>query len=955
MKKIYKILSGLLLALGLLSPQVFAQDLNYKQVGTPSQATLGYATSYLPVYSQNKFGQAITLYKAEAIGLPAGTVIKELSFLGYQTSEKDWEGSTIEVYIGNASSDASYTDFIISGPSEGSASTTIFDTTKGVLFYSGSFSIPMAGSKEAPVELVKFNNSDGFTYTGGGIVIYTNAFTSKFNGAYTNFSECETSGTIYRANGAYRDSGYDPQKYPGYGVNTKAWSTYSYGNLTPSVPVIKLGYTGEKQTVSATISGKIVTSTSSTTGLSGATVKLTKDAEVVETITTPFSGNYSFSVEAVDEDATYAVVASKEGYETNELVVDIKAGGAFTDKNIVLTKLPVPAVLSGQVYDNATNNPLTGAVVTFNDMQVTTTDDGKYAFNIANVDDLPAEGLPLTAVCDGYIDYSRSLAVTGDMTFNIAMIPLPELPGEGTQIGVYNANDYYYTAPVNGLWKYSASEVIYPKAALEDMKEGDKFSSISFYGYLQPQTTGGNDDDDSGNDDDDWNDYWSAPSKAAANENPWKGHVTIYMINTPSSSFSTTSGTNLEDLTPLFDGEIVVNEGGSKTSPALLYTAEFNQPFEYGGDNIKLICVGFSNNSRLVYYAFDPEYNNNVLEKADSNEESFLTKAYSKMTSGVPVVKLGAYVPTAVVSGTVTDKNTGVALEGAVVTLASATDKISATTDAEGAYELIWRNVDYTTTYTLNVEKDPYSEVTLDLTFAEDDLEVTKNIELTINGTICGTVIDAVTEEGIEGLTVMVYDAEENEITLDASESTTTSDGSFYLTIPDLKYETYTVKVSGGKYNADSKEVGFSATEIDIEDVEIALTFNATVSGNVTINNTTPATGAIVTIGKLTATVDAEGAYSIEFAPVENATETVTVVYDDETAFNGSVDLTTGSEIVYDINITSGVEAVFGADVVADVYSVNGIMVARNADIETVKALPAGIYVINGKKVIVRN
>lgn len=52
-------------------------------------------------------------------------------------------------------------------------------------------------------------------------------------------------------------------------------------------------------------------------------------------------------------------------------------------------------------------------------------------------------------------------------------------------------------------------------------------------------------------------------------------------------------------------------------------------------------------------------------------------------------------------------------------------------------------------------------------------------------------------------------------------------------------------------------------------------------------------------------------------------------------------------------DVVDGIEAV-GAENAYHVYNLQGIEVLRNADASAVEALPAGIYVVNGKKVVVK-
>lgn len=953
MKKFTQLFAGLALAAGLLtaaSPSASAQ-LNYKQVGTPNTTGLAYQakTSNLPVYSMNKYGQGISMYKAAAIDLPANTTIKEITFLGWQEDEKDFTGATFKVYVANAGTSVNYNDYIIAGPNEGSNATTILDTSKATLFYEGALSIPQGGSREDLKEVIKASNDQGFVYSGGNLMVYIE-FTVPKASPFTNFIVATQQGVTFEPNGAYRDSGYAADAYNGgYGVNTKKWSEYSGKQM----PVMKLGYAGEAQVIKAEISGKIVSSLRNT-NLVGADVKLLKGTETVATTISETNGAYSFTVEEVDVNATYSITASKEGYESATLPIDIKAGGKFTNQDITLTKLPVPAVLSGTVINKETQQPVASALVRFNDDMTTTKADGKYTFNIANVDLLPSDGLELTASATGYNSYSTSLRVTGDMTFNVEMVPLPPLSGEGAQIGEYNTADYSYQAPFNSLWNVTHTETIYPSGILGELTKDTKYSSVNFYGYLSPVSTPDPDEggDDSG--DDPYGGY-SAPAKAEATQSPWKGNVKIYMLNTTDSRFTSASTpTDLENLTPLFEGDVTINEGGANNAPVLLFTADFAQPFVYGGDNIKLIAVTSSNTARLVYFCQDPTYTDNVFGKYGTNQESFDAMKYSVVNCGVPVIKLGDYVPTAKVYGTVTDKKTSAPVEGATVTLAKGTDKVSATTDAEGKYEISWRGVTFNETYTLNVEKAPYDEITSDVSFTDATLNMQYNAQLTVSGTVSGKVTDKVTGNALADMTVKVFAADNTEVTLDAAEAKTADDGTYMVTIPEVDFATYTVEISGGKYIAEKKEVTFSTEKVANEDVDFEMTFNATVSGKVTFSDGPAVAGASVKIGELTAKTDEEGAYSISVAPVTAASGDVTVEYGGNQVYTGTVDLTTGAEITFDIKLDlSGVDAVFAGEGKADVYGINGVVIARDADASVVKTLPAGIYIVNGKKMVI--
>lgn len=102
--------------------------------------------------------------------------------------------------------------------------------------------------------------------------------------------------------------------------------------------------------------------------------------------------------------------------------------------------------------------------------------------------------------------------------------------------------------------------------------------------------------------------------------------------------------------------------------------------------------------------------------------------------------------------------------------------------------------------------------------------------------------------------------------------------------------------------------------------------------------------------------------YTFSFAtPIkENGTYKFTVAkgafcdltYDNENGEAGHA----SDELVYTFIISTGlgVESVATEEVSGNVYSVDGKVVVRNASAADVKALPAGLYIVNGKKIVVK-
>lgn len=915
-----------------------------KQIGTPViPVTYANKTSNYPVYTMSKFGQGLNIYKKEALGLDAGTAISEIGFIGYQESVKDFTDATAKVYLANGTS-TTYTDYIVAGEAEGGNATTVLDPAKFTLFYEGPLDIPQRGSSAEPVEILTFKGNSAFDYSGDNLVVVVEFSVPKAP-PYTTFATAKQTGTVYKNLGAYRESGYSSV---GYGINTKKWNT---PNTSDQVPVMVVRYGGAAQAISATVTGRIYSSLKNSP-LGGATVTLMEDGTAVASTTSAASsGMYEFNVEAVNTKAVYTVSASCEGYEPATVTPDLKAGGNINDVNLTLTKLPVPATLSGFVVNKDTKQPVADVAVAFNGATTTSAADGAYSFAVENIDLLPADGVQLTAACNGYNDYSTSLRLTADMEFNIELQPLPALEGEGTQVGQYNVNDYDYQAPFNSLWKTSITQVIYPKELLGDLTEGEKFSSISFYGYLSPKSTPVDPDDggDDNGDDYGYGDYMSAPAAPA----PYYADVTIYMRGTESTGFTSASeGSDFSALPVLYSGTVEITEGGAKNAPKLLFTADFDTPFEYDGQNIELIVEAVAKESRLVYFAMDPAANSNVITKFADKDIS--TEPWRLIKAGVPVMKLGAFVPSAEIYGRVTDARTDGYVEGAVVTLSYENETYTYTTGVGGDYIINVRDVKCGVEYVLNVACEGYIEQTEEVVFTADDL--IQNFDFALEkdvqtGTITGTVVAG---EGfdVENEMILLLGAEGNVYDLAWPEA----DGSFKF--EDVEFGEYTVFVDGYEEQGQTVEVTESNPDVTVT-LEIVTASYGTISGTVTDKDGEAfeyidvylydADGECVD----DTYTDTEGHF--EFYNVEYGSYSILVDPSDEEyqIANESVDV--DSELV-ELTIVlegtnTGLDAIFVDGHSADVYTVSGILLKKDATADDLKALPAGIYVIGGKKV----
>ncbi len=810
----------LLIALTLLGA-LPARALETKQVGTPSTTTTG----NLPFYSMSKYGQGINIYKKEAIGLDAGKVIKSLTFLG--TMGADADGNTIrslselEVYIGNTTS-TDFNSFIVDGEPENNTPTTVVNTENMTKFFAltqgQTFDFESGGTKENPIEIFSVVSEEGFEYTGDNIVLYISAGGKAIN---CYFTVCATtSGINYRALGAHRESSHI---ISGYSIYTKKWSsdvdTKSYA------PVMIIGYEGDKQVVTAEVSGKIYGSKSNASGLAGATVEFDG-----KTTTTDNFGNYKFTVDDVDANATYIIKASAEGHEPAERTIDIKSGGSFTGIDLRLEKIAVPATLSGKVLVKGTTETIAGATLTFNGQTLVSGTDGAYSFDVANIDDIDTNGLPLTASMKGYNPFSTNIRLTGDLTYNVEMEALPELPGTGVLVGQYGLTEYEYVLPFNTLENYSASEMLYPAAALSEMAAGTKIGSLSFYGYISVPSTGGGDEEEEGNGDLTYDSFYAPVKKAAEGEAEviYKGSIKIYMFNSEADAFPRTgaTATDLSEMPPVYEGNVAFTYEGANNAPVQLINAQFDVPFEYTGKSLTICVVSNSKSMKIVNFAYDATYTLNALACKGNSAEA--AGAYSLYTKGLPVVRFGQFVPVGTVAGVVTDAVTEAAVEGASVTLGTGEDAVTATTDADGAYSLKMRGIEYGQDYRLAISAGKYNDYVEEVSFTEAAPEVTKDVALTFGVVISGVVTNGKTQQPMADVEVVLGEGE------DAQKFTSDAEGAFVFEVDPVTELSMALTASAPGFNDFSTTIDLSKVEgnevtdvavvMDAEDVTIPST-----------------------------------------------------------------------------------------------------------------------------------
>ncbi|MEY7850462.1 beta strand repeat-containing protein [Natrarchaeobius sp. A-rgal3] len=216
-------------------------------------------------------------------------------------------------------------------------------------------------------------------------------------------------------------------------------------------------------------------------------------------------------------------------------------------------------------------------------------------------------------------------------------------------------------------------------------------------------------------------------------------------------------------------------------------------------------------------------------------------------------------------TGSVTDGESGGGVEGATVTAENGAGAYTATTDADGTYEIdvLPGGHDYDVT----IEADGYGTVVESDESVGDEATHTLDSELTGNATVEGTVEDEITADGIENADVAVVYPNDDAFTV---EEATDTDGSFSIENVPGTNEEYAVVAEAPGY-----EAGDTAVAVDdgaLADAgAIELEGNASVSG--TIEDVTlegiPDVDVTVSNGarEYTVTTNDDGQYTIENVP----------------------------------------------------------------------------------------
>lgn len=415
-----------------------------------------------PFSTHSNYSNSDMVYTKERLGIQAGTVIKNIAFKGRYTyySYQTGDSLSVQAFIENtdATNAVSATEF------------TPADTTKMVKIYDGKIKFPSDNDT-----LLNIPVADGFVYTGSNIRIFVKAFANSANITngfvtdntvtdqtwimdYDNSSYSQSSaawkqlkaqpvmylevvptkvlsGKVVARKGLTPIAGATVSLKSGdvlYTATTNSTGDYEivvgkYSNTYDAIFVAK-GYKADTisnvtlagdlilndtlltvNTLSGTVNG---VNKKQTAALAEATISVVDaNNDVVATATSDDEGK--FSVELLDADGSYSVIASKDKYTNDTIAVAMPKDTAVTATLVRII------TIAGQVMatdDGVEENAVEGATVTLVDasgnvVATTTTDaSGNYHFDIPGADG----SYTVVVSNEGYNNDSTKINISGD-------------------------------------------------------------------------------------------------------------------------------------------------------------------------------------------------------------------------------------------------------------------------------------------------------------------------------------------------------------------------------------------------------------------------------------------------------------------------------------------------------------------------------------------------------------
>ena len=775
--------------------------------------------------------QSEIIYPADMLNIPAGTELKSITFLGYKNAYSNKEiTSNLKIWMENTDATSPKQDEWYQSESM----TQVYADTYAVAAVIGS------SSDHQPVIKVTFNTP--FTYTGGNLRVTVMSSAEQYS--TTNFEvdgDHAALAAIRYADGALS------------------------GTMTlKPLPVTVFGFDKE-----ASVFSGVVTSAADNAVVEGAEVKLVSD-NVEYSGTTDAEGKFNFIV--VQDGLEYNLTVSKEGFFADREKVNM--GGTSFVKNVALNVAQGFNVLSADIPENAEVNSVYKVVARVENGEAK--EAGSYRAELWMNDGIVATAETPALEASKEYDFEFSViphavgaaetfvkftAETGSSSSDVVNVNIAKEKGNAEVIVGTPAAKMATAGPADFFYKYSKTEIIYPKSLI-NLPAGTKINEIQFFGT-------------------------HSSKNITFSVDAWIGNV---------AEGTALMGESTEGLTQVAD-KMTVDHSEAITAENIksVVTLTFPDGFVYDGGDIRLFLTSAGTAYNSTSFEVDENVEGQAQQAKKDDESQIATAPYSNIS--LPVAHF-IVSPYKTLSGAVKNEK-GEAVASAYIILASADGvEYYSETDAEGAFSM--DVIKYGKEYTLTVSHPSYDAYTHPETISLADGNISGlAITLTKTYTFSGVVTDAETHAPIAGVEIYVSNPESG---ADVMTGTTDENGAFALKFKQLG--TYDILFKAAGYDM----VSYEGTQFEGDMVGTAVEMQQTVytfSGVVTDAETkAPIKGVEVYVSDpesgadvMTGTTDENGAFALKFKQLGTynvlfKAAGYDMVSSEEVPFEGNFDIT---------------------------------------------------------------
>ncbi|MBO8477159.1 MAG: hypothetical protein IAB88_09230, partial [Bacteroidetes bacterium] len=207
-------------------------------------------------------------------------------------------------------------------------------------------------------------------------------------------------------------------------------------------------------------------------------------------------------------------------------------------------------------------------------------------------------------------------------------------------------------------------------------------------------------------------------------------HVSAWIENTADGVFAgapeTSYSVPVDEMTQVYDGDYTFELKGESDNMADMLVFELEEPFEYTGENLRVVVRSSADSFKMIYFDADNNVGDaSIMRRTDNG---VLAEQSWSLQSEMPVMTLQVEKELTVLSGKVVSSKDQSAIEGAQVKLVSGNVEYSGVTDGEGEYSIgVYQD---TKEYTVIAEKEGYFRYEGQISFPEGS--TTKNISMDV-------------------------------------------------------------------------------------------------------------------------------------------------------------------------------------------------------------------------------